>query len=149
MLINNNVSSSENLETSNKVWSSSLYLHNRNNTSLARKNKNETMNKITTVSHVKNDSPISMVNIVMTKSDNSYANQVMISNTTLHSREKISNDARNNASTVSNKEAAIFPNYDYDSTIPFINEGVSNENELIGNMISRREKEDKPIRCIN
>ena len=46
------------------------------------------MNKITTVSHVKNDSPISMANIVMTKSDNSYANQVMISNTTLHSREK-------------------------------------------------------------
>ena len=29
-----------------------------------------------------------MANIVMTKSDNSYANQVMISNATLHSREK-------------------------------------------------------------
>ena len=90
-----------------------------------------------------------MANIVMTKSDNSYANQVMISNATLHSREKISNDTRNNASTVSNKEAAIFPNYDYESTIQFSNEGLSNENELIGNMIIRREKEDKPIRCIN
>ena len=144
MLINYNASSSENIETSNKSRSTSLYLHNSKNTLLARKDASEIMNRTTTVSHAKNDIPISMANVVMTKSNNSYDNQAMMSNSALYSREIISNDTWNNVGTVSNSEAAIFPNSDYESTTPFLNEGVSNENKVIGDTIIKREKENIP-----
>ena len=147
MLINYNASSSENIETSNKSRSTSLYLHNRKNTLLARKDASEIMNRTTTVSHAKNDIPISMANVVMTKSNNIYDNQAMMSNAALYLREIISNDTWNNVGTVRNSEAAIFQNSDYESTIPFLNEGVSNENKLIGDTIITREKENIPKVC--
>lgn len=74
MLIHNNTSSNENIEIISKASYSLLYLHNRNNNSVVRKDTNTKINKTITVSHEKNDSLVSMANIIVAKSNNSYDN---------------------------------------------------------------------------
>ena len=59
----------------------------------------------------------------MTKSDNYYAIQVMISNAALHSKEDIFNDTWNNVGTISSSQGAMFPNSGYKSIIPFQTKG--------------------------
>ena len=74
MLIHNNTSSNENIEIISKASYGLLYLHNRNNNSVVRKDTNTKINKTITVSQEKNDSLVSMANIIVAKSNNSYDN---------------------------------------------------------------------------
>ena len=74
MLTHNNTSSNENIEIISKASYSLLYLHNRNKNSVVIKDTNTKINKTITVSHEKNDRLVSMANIVVAKSNNSYNN---------------------------------------------------------------------------
>ena len=144
LTINDNSKSSENLTISTTSSFSLLYSRNRKCDSLVRKSSNKKMAKRTTVFYAKNDNPILLVNTIRVKSNNSYANQVMISNGALYSGRNIFNNAMNNTVTVSNNsEVVMFATSEHGRIIIFPNEGVSNANELLDNTIIRREKEDK------
>ena len=73
------------------------------------------------------------------KSYNRYTNKIIPSNATLYSREYIYIDTKINQVTVSNNSAiAMSITSLFGRTIPFSNEGVSNDIKLISSKIVRK-----------
>ena len=109
-LINiDNVRSNKNLAIITKVIYSLLCSNNRKNNSLVRKTTSETMAKIITDFHTRKNNPILLVHKVIAQRHYIYANQVIISNTTLYSEDIILHDTMINEVTVSNNsEVALF-----------------------------------------
>ena len=105
------------------------------------------MAKRTKFFHARISNPISFANKIIAQKDNIHANQAMILNAPLYSKETTLHDTMNTAVTVrNNSEVAAFNIAGYRRTITLLTEGVSKVNHFFRNKIIRDEKIN--IRCI-